>query len=173
MTACDWERCKDAATHTLRISFPDTDEEKWNACRPHDRLLKLQAVRSRPRATAPTEKPASVTVQCGRCQRPLEESSNLLAEERQPCPDCGSIVRRKNVVLTARLTLCESLRVRAKDAGKGDWRVDTRTGDDYTRDLNAWGRLERTMDRGADLYHEVIELYDGTRIISTARLSDH
>jgi hypothetical protein len=39
----------------------------------------------------------------------------------------------------------------AKAAGKDGWRVDTRTGDGYTRDLDAWGRLERTMDRGADL----------------------
>jgi len=29
------------------------------------------------------------------------------------------------------------------------------------------------MDREKDLYHEVVELWDGTRIESTARLSDH
>jgi hypothetical protein len=66
-----------------------------------------------------------------------------------------------------------SLRIRAKTAGKSGWPVDTRTGNDYTRDLEAWGRLERTRDRGKDLYREVIELYDGTRITSTARLRDH
>jgi hypothetical protein len=33
--------------------------------------------------------------------------------------------------------------------------------------------LERTKDCRAYLYREAIELYDGTRIISTARLRDH
>jgi hypothetical protein len=75
--------------------------------------------------------------------------------------------------VTDHATVHESLRVRLKAAGKGGWRLDARSGDDYTRDLDAWGRLDRTQDRSADLYREAIELYDGTRITSTARLRDH
>jgi hypothetical protein len=58
-------------------------------------------------------------------------------------------------------------------SGKGGWIVKTRAGDDYTRDLAAWGSRGLTLDRVNDSYSEVIELWDGTRIESNARLSDH
>jgi hypothetical protein len=67
----------------------------------------------------------------------------------------------------------ESLRIRTKQPGKGGWMVDSQTRDDYTRDLEAWGRRELTKDRTQDVYSEVIELYDGVRLESTARLADH
>jgi hypothetical protein len=51
--------------------------------------------------------------------------------------------------------------------------VDTRSGDDYTRDLAAWGKRELLTDRPQNQYREVIELYDGTRLESTAQLTDH
>jgi hypothetical protein len=51
--------------------------------------------------------------------------------------------------------------------------VDIRTGDDYTRMLEGWGRRELTKDRRGDHYRELIELHDGTRIESVARLADH
>ena len=51
--------------------------------------------------------------------------------------------------------------------------VKTRAGDDYTRDLEAWGARGLTLDRSNDLYSEVIDLWDGMRIESRARLSDH
>lgn len=46
-------------------------------------------------------------------------------------------------------------------------------GDSFTRDLNAWGHRELTMDRANNRYREVIELYQGSRLVSTAQLSDH
>ena len=67
----------------------------------------------------------------------------------------------------------ESVRVRSKVARNGGWMAETGAGDDYTRDLSAWGKRTRTTDRARDLYREVIELYDGTVISSTASLSDH
>ncbi|MFJ8313944.1 MULTISPECIES: hypothetical protein [unclassified Streptomyces] len=51
--------------------------------------------------------------------------------------------------------------------------VDTRAGDNYTRGLDAWGHRELTTNREQNLYREVVELLDGSRITSTARLSDH
>jgi hypothetical protein len=72
-----------------------------------------------------------------------------------------------------RVEVHDSLRARKKVSGTGGWLVHTRSGDDYTRDLDAWGTRELTRDREQDLYREVIVLWDGTRIESTARLSDH
>jgi hypothetical protein len=65
------------------------------------------------------------------------------------------------------------LRRRVKRAGKRGWVRDARSGDDYSHYLDAWGKRELIIDREHDLYREVIELFDGTRITSTARLADH
>ncbi|SRR6266545_905630 len=173
MTACEWEDCQDTATHMVEITFPDADDEIWKVCRPHDRLLKLQAVRSRPRFAPTEETPPVATVHCGQCGQLLEEPADLGEKDCQPCPDCGSLSRQRNIALSDTATAHDSLRLQKREAGKGGWRVEVRTGDDYTHDLEAWGKLERTKDRDADLYREVIELYDGTRITSTARLRDH
>ncbi|HTE83916.1 MAG TPA: hypothetical protein VK821_04220 [Dehalococcoidia bacterium] len=51
--------------------------------------------------------------------------------------------------------------------------MEMRAGDDYTRVLEGWGRRELTIDRQQDRYRELIELHDGTRIKSIARLKDH
>ena len=71
------------------------------------------------------------------------------------------------------LVVHERLRLQQRRPGKGGWLLDTASGDSYTSDLGAWGKLEQTKDREHDRYREVIDLWDGTRIISTARLTDH
>lgn len=83
------------------------------------------------------------------------------------------MTRLHKVGLHATLTLRESLRARAKRPGKGGWLQETRSGDDYTRVLEGWGKRELTTDREHDRYRELIQLHDGTRIESVARLSDH
>lgn len=57
--------------------------------------------------------------------------------------------------------------------GKGGLLARSTAGDDYTHDLEAWGQRQLTLDMEGDKYREVIELFDGTRIESSARLSDH
>jgi hypothetical protein len=71
------------------------------------------------------------------------------------------------------LTLRGSLRIKSTPAGKGSWITDIRTGDDYTRCLEGWGTRSLEMDRARDVYREGITLYDGTRLESTAQLTDH
>lgn len=117
----------------MTLAFPGEPQEVWVLCRQHDRSIKRQAVASRPRAETPTEERTTVEVCCGACQRSLDERSDLPAEQRQPCPSCGSMTRLHKVGLHATLTLRESLRARAKRPGKGGWLQETRSGDDYTR----------------------------------------
>lgn len=156
------------------VSFPGQSVETWRVCRAHDRDLKLQAVRSRPMKPPHVEVPVPANaVRCGGCGQALEEPFDLPAEQRMPCPNCESTSREKAVWLADSLSFHSSLRARTKAPGKGGWMFDTQSGDDYTQDLDAWGRRELTKDRAGDLYREVIELWDGTRIESTARLRDH
>jgi hypothetical protein len=171
--ACEWSGCADAGTHTVTIDFPGEPQEVWTVCRLHDRALKTQAVASRPKAESPQEEPTTLEVRCGECDRPLAEPSGLPMEQRKACPECGSLLRRNNVGISSTLSFHESVRLRTKRPGKGGWLQDTRTGDDYTRMLEGWGKRELTKDREHDRYREVIELHDGTRIQSVARLSDH
>jgi len=170
---CDWPGCPDDGTHTVTIDFPGGPQEVWTVCRAHDRTLKTAAVASRPKADPPKERPSTLEVCCGDCERVLDEPSGLAVEKRQPCPDCGSVKRLNKVAVFDTVTLHASVRLRTKHAGKGGWIQDTRTGDDYSRMLEGWGKRELTMDREHGRYREYIELPDGTRIESVARLSDH
>lgn len=158
---CEMDECQDKATHTVRIQFADRLEEIFQVCRPHDRQLKTAAVRCRPRARPPIE--LVPTIRCRDCDQILEES--------HPCPVCGS---RNRVISTSdSMTGKESVVLKAKQPGKGGWLARIKAGDDYTRDLASWGSRKLVMDREGNLYREVIELYDGSRIESSSRLSDH
>jgi hypothetical protein len=161
------------ATHTVGISLPEETDEEWRVCRLHDRMLKTEVVRSRQKLTAPPADPGTTEVCCGSCQRSLAEAACLPAGERQPCPDCGSVSRLMKVAVHETVNVHESVRWKVRRKGRGRWAVDARAGDDYTADLESWGRRDWTRDRERDLYREVIELYDGTRLESTARLRDH
>ena len=65
------------------------------------------------------------------------------------------------------------MRATVTGAGRRGWRVKSRSGDDYTRMQQTWGSRSLTLDRDANSYREVISLYDGTVIESSAALTDH
>jgi predicted RNA-binding Zn-ribbon protein involved in translation (DUF1610 family) len=168
---CEWESCTRAANHMFSVTFPDEETEIWRVCRPHDRELKILAVARRlPRPLDP-ESPAAPVVHCAQCDRALQEPISTEESTREPCPQCGSTARIVRVTDTA--TVHEGFRVRSKRPGKGGWLKDIKSGDDYTRDLAAWGERTLERDREHDQYRELIKLYDGTEIESSARLRDH
>jgi len=173
LVTCEWVQCAEAGTHTVQIAFPETPPETWSVCRSHEHELKLKAVRSRSRKQPDPRPEPSVTVLCGVCEQVLDEPRDLEFEARRPCPNCGSLGRKFDLARSSTVGVHGSVRVRSKRAGKGGWMVDTKVGDDYTRDLAAWGKRTLTKDRERDLYLEIITLYDGTVITSTASLRDH
>ena len=173
MTNCEWSGCSAVATHTVTLTFPSEPVEVWHLCRAHDREIKNQAVASRPKAEPKPESEPTVEVCCASCDRTLDEPQSLPADERKPCPACGSLGRLIKVGISDTLTMHASVRVRSKSPGKGGWLVDQRSGADYTRLLEGWGSRELTTDRPGNRYREVIELHDGTRIESEALLTDH
>jgi hypothetical protein len=172
---CDRDSCPEPATHGVRISFPGEQEEAWQVCRAHDRDLKCTFV-ARPRhlsldpIPAPESGPA---VHCGQCDRALGEPTDLAAELRQPCPQCGSTSRHVRVMLADAGIAHEGLRVRSRRPGQGGWLKETKSGDDYTRDLDVWGHRTLEKDREHDHYRELLKLPDGSWLESTAKLSDH
>jgi hypothetical protein len=173
VSKCEWLKCTEPATHTVAIAFPGAAAETWLVCRTHDRALKLQVVRSRSKPDPKPKEPAVIQVFCGGCDEPSNQASDLPTSQRKPCPACGSLSRRIKVSISETLEFHGSLQVRSKSAGKGGWMVKVRTGDDYTRDLEVWGKRGLTADRARNIYKEVIELFDGTTLRSSAKLSDH
>jgi phage FluMu protein Com len=172
-TPCEGPGCSESGTHTVTIDFPGESREVWTVCRRHERALKRQAVASRPKASPPKQEPTTIEVRCGACGGLLAEAPCLAIEQRQPCPECGSLQRRVAVGIHEQLPLHDSLRARSRRPGKSGWLVDTEAGDDYTKLLEGWGSREVIYDREQDRYRELIKLHDGTRIESVARLSDH
>lgn len=152
---CEWPECQAASTHSVVVSFPSQSEETWHVCRAHDRELKVRAVRSRPKKPPQVEPPEPNVVRCGGCGLLLADRSDMAVEQRPPCPDCGSTIRSIEVQLSERLSIHESLRARTKTSSKGGWMLDTQGGDNYTRDLAAWGKRGLSKDREHDLYSEV------------------
>lgn len=162
MTGCEWDECQDDATHTVVIVPAGGSEETWKVCRPHDRQLKLAFSSSVPRLALPPQTVASSW--CSDC-------GQALADPTPPCPVCGSLDRQ--IFDGETLTGHEAARMRSKHPGKGGWMVDAKVGDSLSGSLDAWGHRELVRDRGHDRYREVIVLYQGSRLVSTARLSDH
>lgn len=170
---CEWPGCTDPTTHAVTVVIPRLDPETWSLCRTHDREIKLKAVRSRPKKPAATVEGIPNIVRCGGCLTVLDERSDVPSEDRLPCSRCGSINRNVDIRVRETVEIHESVQVRQMASGKGGWIVNTSAGDNYTADLAAWGKRALTLDREGDLYLERIELWDGTRIESKARLSDH
>lgn len=155
----------------MTISIPGAPQVTEHYCRSHEAARKIQVVKGRPKKPADAvEPPSPATVRCAGCGRYLQEAANLA--DRPPCPDCGSRLRNMAVGAQDHLEIHDSVESRVADSA-GKRKHKARGGDSFTRDLEAWGKLGQTFDDEHDLYREVIELWDGTRIESVARLSDH
>lgn len=173
MTICEWVECEKVATHTVDIFFPEGVHETQHVCRTHDRKLKRQVVESRPKAPPPIDTSTSIEVLCGECRHTVDEPNSLVIDGRQPCPNCGSLTRSTETTFVDSLTIHEFVSQRIKQPDRSGWTRNFKSGDKYTRDLEGWGEYELETDREQNIYREVIKLYDGTRLVSRAQLTDH
>jgi hypothetical protein len=171
---CEWTGCTDAATHVITVDLPDGGGRVWHVCSEHDKDVKRDVVRSRPRpASPPAADGSSVTVHCGDCEIPLDEPSDLPVADRDPCPICVSLKRQHRAVLTETLELNASISGTVKRSGAKKFDQRFKTGDDLTRATQTWGTRALHLDRNNDTYLEEITLHDGTSIESRAALHDH
>jgi hypothetical protein len=171
---CERGNCPGSASHLVYIWFPDEPDQIWRVCRAHDRELKIAFVARRtpkPPDPAPIQKPPAV--HCRQCDLFLGDSSVLAAESRQPCPDCGSTEKHVRVWSFETISIHEQVGVRSTRPGQSGWLKDTKDGESYTRALDAWGQRTLEKDREHNLYRELIKLYDGSWLESTAMLTDH
>ena len=96
-------------------------------------------------------------VRCGNCGRELDEPPSTPVAERQPCPECGSTVRRAEVgISSSTVTARSTLSFKARRAGRGRPFTEGKVADDLHRKSGRWLRLERIIDRARDWYREII-----------------
>jgi phage FluMu protein Com len=108
-----------------------------------------------------TAEPTNDQVRCNQCGHLLEERSDVLPEDRQPCPECGSLSRFFTRTLTGSVGQKSSLGVTAKSPpgtrrDQSGRRIffESVTGDSFYRATGEWRRLEQAVDRAKDWYTE-------------------
>lgn len=94
---------------------------------------------------------------CGECGAELEESPSLPAEERTPCPTCGSITRAIQVSISESVMIREKLGMKGKHKGEKKPFIESVSGDDLHRKTGKWMKLTRMIDRDNNQYKEEVK----------------
>ena len=117
----------------------------------------------------------SVKVLCGRCREVLDEDPHAKAEDRGPCPTCGSTARHFEVAVSDEITLRSKVSLKAKHGGRGRPFVEQVVGDDLHRKTGRWMKLRRVIDRIRNWYSEVVTDSETAEIVHKTEeaLSDH
>jgi hypothetical protein len=79
-------------------------------------------------------------------------------EDREPCPNCGSLARTFGTTITDSIEPHDSLAYKARhgDVGKVKPYLEALTGDDLHRGSGEWRRVSRVIDHENDRYTERI-----------------
>ncbi len=112
---------------------------------------------------------------CGSCGRELNESPQLLPEQRPPCPRCGSITRNFAVEIHEKVTAREKLGLKHKRPGFKKPIYEEVRGDDLHRKTGLWSKLLRIIDRQHNRYKEEIVNSETGEVLRSVDhpLSDH
>lgn len=173
MSPCDRPGCASAGTHTFTVTRPGGVPEVRHLCRRHERAAKDQLRRSIPRhVPAPSPPPPRPLVRCSRCDAVVPATEDGVSG-RSPCGTCGSTQRTVFVFASDELHVHEAVDLRKTPVGATHPTMKLKSGDDFTRDHQAWGVLKRNVDRESGRYREDVTYYDGTTFVSEASLADH
>lgn len=98
---------------------------------------------------------AIVSIECAKCGSPLSIVPGEVA--RVACAACGATARRYTELIEERATVHHSIRMRAKRPSLPSdkkLRWDANSGYEMSVSLQRLVKVERTLDRDADLYFE-------------------
>lgn len=96
----------------------------------------------------------AVVVHCGACQARLEEDPHAPAEQRGPCPHCGSASRHFKVSMSETVTVRSKLTAKGRRTGERQPFIEQTVGDDLHRKTGRWMKLHRVIDRLKNWYNE-------------------
>ena len=95
-------------------------------------------------------------VRCKDCGILLNEDSNLKLEGREPCPQCGSLVRAITQNIEDKITVSDSFTAKAKSLGIKRPTIEISGGSDLYKSENKLVHKERVIDRKHNSYHEKV-----------------
>lgn len=104
-------------------------------------------------------------IACTECGAPLDESPSLPTDQREPCPNCGSMARTIHVSVHETLTVRERMGLKARHGESGKPCLESVSGADLHRKSGKWMHLERVIDREKDEYKEVVKDPDTGTVI--------
>jgi len=112
---------------------------------------------------------------CSDCGRELEEPTNLPADQRQPCPTCGSSSRIQSVTINETLELHDSLTAKGRHEGQKRPFIEVFSGADFSHRLKKWMQKLRLIDRDKDIYHEEVTDPDTGEVVhkTKEKLTEH
>ena len=115
------------------------------------------------------------SVFCDVCGLALEEDASCPADQRDPCPVCGSTTRKFHGVLRDTIMFKEKLRMKGRHPEGGKPFIEQVSGDDLHRKSGKWMKLSRIIDRDNDTYSEVVTDPETGKVIhkSEEQLSKH
>jgi hypothetical protein len=118
---------------------------------------------------------SATSVLCGSCGQQLEESPQLLPEQRTPCPTCGSTTRNFNVEIHETVTARTKLGLKHKRQGLRKPIYEEVSGEDLHRKTGLWSKLLRIIDRQNNRYKEEIINSETGEVLRTVDhpLTDH
>ena len=97
-----------------------------------------------------------MTVECGECHRVLKESPSAKAEERRPCPGCGSLTRHIYVNIKDTLVVSDDLAIKAKRVGQRKPFLEQKIGSDLHHATGTRRHRVMVVDRDRDRYKKVV-----------------
>ena len=95
---------------------------------------------------------------CNACGEIIDEPANLPADQRTPCPSCGSKARFFEIEPKGEVTFQKKLKLKARHGEPGQVKpfLQLQIGDDLHRDTGEWNYREKIEDRENDRYLEHI-----------------
>ena|SRR2546423_628996 len=102
------------------------------------------------------------TLKCQDCHIVLDESPSAPADQRPPCPVCGSTRRLIERTLQGAQSVHSQLSIKGRRGGHGEPFVEQKIGDDLHRKTGRWKKLNQRVDRENDWYDkEVVDRETG------------
>lgn len=106
-----------------------------------------------------------VKVQCNVCEAVLNESHNCAEESRTPCPKCGSLARKFNVVIEDTVSGLDGIGLKARHPDSSRPFYESFAKPDESKKTGKLMHKERIIDRDNDRYFEQVKDYDTGEVV--------
>ena len=112
---------------------------------------------------------------CAQCQTVLNETPQTPSENREPCPNCGSMERLYQVLIEGKVEVRSSLGIKARHGNIKKPFLEQKSGDNFSQKVQKWVYRLMRVDRDNDNYSEIVVDLDTNDVLhkSDEPLSRH